>query len=345
MRWSRTFQLLDVHCEGEIGRIMTGGQPVIAGSNIYEKFKTLSYDPEMQAFRKMLVLEPRGAAAGSTNLIFPPDDPQNHAGFIVLQPDQAHAMSGSNAICTTTALLETGMIEMNDGENLVRLETAAGLVIAKAHCKDGKCEHVTLTMPASYVEELDYGIEKTQWGDLKADIAFGGVFYAIVDVERIGLTIEPANAHHLSAAGMALKNLLNDQLEISHPENPDIAGIAYVMFRQKEADGSIRTATTMWPGRLDRSPCGTGNAANLATRVARNEVAQGDEYKALSTIGSEFRVRHTGLASIGNKQAVIPEITGRGWTYGMHQIGIDPSDPLKAGWALTDTWGSEAGKI
>ena len=155
MRWSRTFQLLDVHCEGEIGRIMTGGQPVIAGSNIYEKFKTLSYDPEMQAFRKMLVLEPRGAAAGSTNLIFPPDDPQNHAGFIVLQPDQAHAMSGSNAICTTTALLETGMIEMNEGENLVRLETAAGLVIIDGITLDsGALAEVALVRPWG---QLDVG--------------------------------------------------------------------------------------------------------------------------------------------------------------------------------------------
>ena len=254
-------------------------------------------------------------------------------------------MSGSNAICVTTALLETGIVEMREGENIVNLETAAGLVVARADCGNGKCKHVTLTMPASFVEHLDYELETQEWGTLKADIAYGGVFYAIIDASELGLEIEPASARLLSDAGMKLKQLFNEAMDVTHPEYPDIRGVAYVMFRSRDADGTVRTATTMWPGRLDRSPCGTGNSANLAVRVARGEVSEGDEYISRSTISSEFRVRHAGTGSVGSKPAVIPEITGRGWIYGMHQIGFDPADPFKDGFAMTDTWGLDAGKI
>lgn len=343
MRWSKTLQLVEAHAEGEVGRVVTGGQPFIPGSTIVEKFRYLNSGND--ELRRSLVLEPRSSPAGSTNLLFAPDNPDNHAGFIVLQPDQAHAMSGSNAICVTTVLLETGMVEMTDGENLVRLETAAGLVVAKARCKNGKCEHVTLTMPASYVWELDYVLQTEDWGDVTADIAFGGVFYAIVDPASLGLEIEPAFARQLSDAGMKLKELFNRVLSIKHPENPDINSIAYVMFRTNEADGVVRTATTMWPGRLDRSPCGTGNSANLAVRAERGEIVEGETYTSNSTIRSKFEVRYAASTTIGTFKGVVPEITGRGWIYGMHQLGFDPTDPFASGFAMTDTWGFDAGKI
>ena len=343
MRWDRTLQLVEAHAEGEIGRVVTGGMPNIPGSSLNEKFSYLLNEDE--DLRLSLCLEPRGAAAGSTVLLFPPQNPKNHAGIIILQPDQAHAMSGSNAICTTTVLLETGLVEMQDGLTRVRLETAAGLVIAEANCEGGKCKAVTLTMPASYVEELDCVFETPDWGEIKADIAFGGVFYAIVDADQLGLTIEPKNARLLADAGMGLKDLLNGVCTVQHPEYPEITGIAYVMFRGEDPDGAVRTATTMWPGRLDRSPCGTGNSANLATRVARGEINEGDRYISRSTIGSQFEIYHSGTTTIGNKKAVIPQVTGRGWIYGMHQLGFDPSDPFKGGFALTDTWGQDAGKI
>ena len=171
------------------------------------------------------------------------------------------------------------------------------------------------------------------------------MFYAIIDAAQLGLTIEPASARQLAEAGMRLKTVLNDQLEVRHPENPDISGIAYVMFRTLDHDGTVTTATTMWPGRLDRSPCGTGNSANLAVRAAKGEIKPGDEYKSRSTIGSEFVVKHLGDAQVAGRPAVLPQITGRAWIYGMHQIGFDPEDPFKDGFAVTDTWGPEAGKI
>ncbi len=167
------------------------------------------------------------------------------------------------------------MVEMKEPETIVMLETAAGLVKATATCKDGRCEKVKLTMVPSFVHELDVEIDTPDWGRIRMDISYGGIFYALVDVRQIGLTIDKANAAKLVAAGMVLKDIVNRDIPVVHPEIPAISGVAYVMFRDTEEDGTIRTCTTMWPGRADRSPCGTGNSANLATLHARGKVKVG----------------------------------------------------------------------
>jgi proline racemase len=177
------------------------------------------------------------------------------------------------------------------------------------------------------------------------DLCFGGVFYALVDVAQIGTTIEKANARRIVEAGMMLKDLVNRTIPVVHPEIPQIKGVAYVMFRDTEADGTVRTCTTMWPGRVDRSPCGTGSSANLATLHARGLAKVGDVFKSRSIIGSEFEVGLESVTEVAGRPAIIPTISGRGWTFGLHQVALDPFDPLAAGFALTDTWGPQAGEI
>ncbi|WFU47946.1 proline racemase family protein [Sinorhizobium terangae] len=343
MRWKRTIQLLDVHCEGEIGKVAIGGVPKIPGNSIAEQLNHINTVDD--SLRRFLCLEPRSGSIGSVNLLVPPKRPEADAGFIILQADQAHAMSGSNSICVTTALLESGMIEMKEPETVVVLDTAAGLVKATATCRDGRCERVKLTMVPSFVQELDVEVETPEWGRIKLDLCFGGIFYALVDVRQIGTTIEKANARLLVEAGMLLKDLVNRTIPVVHPEIPEISGVAYVMFRDTEADGMVRTCTTMWPGRVDRSPCGTGSSANLATLHARGQVKPGDVLKSRSIIGSEFEVGLEGVTTVAGRPAVIPTISGRGWTFGLHQVALDPFDPLAEGFALTDTWGPQAGEI
>ncbi|MBP1851342.1 proline racemase family protein [Rhizobium halophytocola] len=345
MRWKRTLQLLDVHCEGEIGKVAIGGVPKIPGHSIAEQLHWLNTDPKGEALRRLLVLEPRGAPIGSVNLLLPPKHPDADAGFVILQPDQAHASSGSNSICVTTALLESGIVEMTEPETVVMLDTAAGLVKATAACRDGRCEKVTLTMVPSFVDTLDLEVETEAWGPLPVDIAFGGVFYALVDAPRVGLKIEKANARALVEAGMALKERINRTVPVTHPEIEAISGVAYVMFRDVDPDGAIRTCTTMWPGRVDRSPCGTGNSANLAVLHARGKVRVGDSFTSRSIIGSEFQVGLSDVCEVAGRPAVIPTIAGRGFTFGLHQVALDPFDPLGDGFALTDVWGPSAGGI
>ena len=339
MRWKKTLQLIEVHCEGETGKIVTSGVNNPPGDTMAQKLAWLNTSEAGEELRNFLVLEPRGCPQASVNLLTPPTHPEANAGFIVLQADQAHAMSGSNAICVVTALLETGMVEMHEPQTVVTLDTAAGLVRATASCRDGRCERVSLDMVPAYVEALDLRLETEEWGDIEVDIAFGGVFYAIVDVQQLGLAIEPRQARQLVEAGMLLKQRCNRDVPVVHPQIADINGVAYVMFRDRSQAGQLKTCTTLWPGRVDRSPCGTGSSANLATRFARGDIQVGERSKSISIIGSEFEVELLGTDTMAGITRVMPLVSGRAWIFGMQQIGLDPSDPFPQGFTLSDTWG------
>jgi proline racemase len=337
MRWKKTLQLVDVHCEGEIGKVITSGVLDIPGKTMLDK---MNYINEVDdSLRRLVVLEPRGCLQMSVNLLLPPTRPEAQAGFIVLQADKAHPMSGSNCICVVTALLELGILPMEEPSTTVVLDTPAGLVTARAQCAVGRCVSVSLDMVPSFVEHLDAVIQTDEFGPIKADIAFGGVYYALIDVEQVGLSIEPGKARELANAGVRLRGIINEQVSVKHPLIDSLNEVAYVMFRNRIDQLTWQTCTTLPPGRVDRSPCGTGSSANLATLSARGQVAPGDQLISRSTIGGEFKVELLGLTEVGDRAAVLPRITGRAWVYGMHQIGVDPDDPLADGFMLSDTWG------
>ncbi|RQS16143.1 proline racemase [Burkholderia sp. Bp9002] len=341
MRWKKTLQLVDVHCEGEIGKVITGGVVGIPGESMLDKMHYLNEVDD--SLRRLVVLEPRGCLQMSVNLLLPPTRPEAHAGFIVLQADKAHPMSGSNAICVVTALLELGMVPMQEPETTVVLDTPAGLVTARAACRDGRCVGVSLDMVPAFVEQLDVAIDTDAFGRINVDIAFGGVYYALIDVEQVGLEIAPHNARQLAELGVALKAVVNRQVRVRHPLVPQIDEVAYVMFRHRISDTLYQTCTTLPPGRVDRSPCGTGSSANLATLAARRRVKVGDRLTSRSTIGGEFGIELLGTTEVGGKPAVLPRVHGRAWVYGIQQLGVDPDDPLAHGFMLSDTWGTGFG--
>lgn len=337
MRFSRSIQTVDVHCAGEIGRVITGGVLNIPGATMADKLDHLNKVDD--SLRRWLCSEPRSGPAGSFCLLVPACDPRADVGLIILQPDQAHAMSGSNAMCATTALLETGMIPMVEPTSVVTLDTAAGLVKATATCEGGKVVRVTLDMPAAFVMSRDAVIETAEWGPVLYDVSFGGVFYALIDVKQIGMTIAPENARKLAMAGVELRNRIAAMDPALHPTTPALSGISYVMFRADEPDGALRTCTTMRPGRADRSPCGTGSNANMAAWHARRLVKPGDVVTSRSIIGGEFTTEFVAETSIGPFGATRNRVSGQCWIYGISQIGLDPSDPFPTGFTLSDTWG------
>ena len=265
--------------------------------------------------------------------------PRADVGFIVLQPDQAHAMSGSNAMCATTAVLETGMVPMVEPVSVVTFDTAAGLVRATATCAGGKVVKVTLDMPPSFVAQRDAVIETAEWGPLRYDLCFGGVFYALVDVAQIGLTIAPENARALAMTGVDLRNRIAAVEPALHPTVPALNGLSYVMFRSDEPDGALRTCTTLRPGRADRSPCGTGSNSNMAVRHARGLVRPGDKVVSRSIIGGEFVTEFVEETQVGPYKATRNRVSGQAWIYGISQIALDPTDPFPLGFTLSDTWG------
>jgi proline racemase len=337
MRWKKTLQLVDVHCEGEIGKVITGGVVGIPGETMLDKMNYINSVDD--SLRRLVVLEPRGCLQMSVNLLLPPTRPEAHAGFIVLQADKAHPMSGSNCICVVTALLELGMVPMQEPETTVVLDTPAGLVTAKARCSEGRCQSVSLDMVPAFVEQLDVPIETEEFGTIRADIAFGGVYYALVDVEQTGLSIAPEHARELATAGVALRDVINRQVSVLHPLIDSLNEVAYVMFRNRLDARTYQTCTTLPPGRVDRSPCGTGSSANLATLAARGKVQVGDQLTSRSTINGEFQIQLLGHTEVGDRPAVLPRVTGRAWIYGIQQLGVDPDDPLAEGFMLSDTWG------
>lgn len=341
--WKNSLELLLVHCQGEIGKVIMGGAPEIPGATILEKMNHINTTDD--ALRRFLTFEPRAHVAMTVNLVLPPTRPDADAAFIVLQADKAHPMSGSNCICVVTALLESGRVPMVQPETIVRLDTAAGLITARARCANGRCLSVSLDNVPAFAVELDRKVSTPAWGTIRADIAFGGVFYALVDVAQIGLTIATEHARALAEAGIGIKSLLKAQVAVSHPEIAGLDEIAYVMFRSLDPDGAVRTCTTLKPGRVDRSPCGTGSSANLAVLHARGEVRPGGHHISRSIIGGTFRVEAIAETSVGNRKAILPRITGEAWIYGREELRIDPAEPFPRGFALSDTWGPQMAEL
>ena len=341
--WKNSLELLLVHCQGEIGKVVTGGAPGIPGDTILDKMNYINTVDD--SLRRFVTFEPRAHVAMTVNLLLPPCRPDADAAFIVLQADRAHPMSGSNCICVVTALLETGRVKMVEPTTIVKLDTAAGLITARAACENGRCKSVSLDNVPAFAVEINAPVRTTKWGTIKADIAFGGVFYALIDVAQIGLTIKRDNARALAEAGIEIKSLLKEQTRVSHPDIPGLDEVAYVMFRDRDPDGAVRTCTTLKPGRVDRSPCGTGSSANLAVLHARGLVKTGDKLLSRSIIDGTFTAEAIGDIMIGKHRAVLPRITGEAWIYGREELRLDESDPFPRGFALSDSWGPQVGEL
>lgn len=343
MRWKKTLQVIDVHCEGEVGRIVKGAGIDPPGRTIAEKIDHVNRVDD--SLRRLLMREPRGFAASHGVLLTAPTVPEADFGLMILASTRAHPMSGSNVMCAATALLETGAVEMREPETVVTFDTGAGLVRAIAACRGGKCESVTLEMPPAFVVALDATVATEQWGEVRFDVAFGGIFCAIVDVRQFGLAISRENASELVRIGIGLRPRIDAGIPAQHPAFPAIRGVAYVMFRDTDPDGATRTCSILMPGRVDRSPCGTGSNANLATRFARGLIAPGETHRSRSVIGGEFVTALTGTVGVGEYDAVQTTVTGRCWIHGITQLGLDPSDPFPTGFLLSDTWGPAAGEL
>jgi proline racemase len=342
MRATRTFHAVEVHAEGEQGTCYLGSVFPIPGLTMREKLRYIN--DEDDTIRRYLTTEPRGRPQASANVVFPSTIEGADAGFVILQADRAHAMSGSNTICVVTALLETGSVAMSEPYTDVVLETAAGLVRARATCTDGRCERVTFEGVPSFVESLDLALDVPGYGTVSVDVAYGGCYYVLVRAEALGLRLDRQSARAVVEAAEAVSVAARRDIKVEHPEFPEINFISYVMVIGDDdpANGRLRGATVL-SGRVDRSPCGTGNSARLACMSARGEVAPGRQFVATSLIDSEFIVEVIGNTTVGGRPAVLPRISGRGWVVGTRMVSVDPSDPYQLGFTLSDVWGSEVG--
>jgi proline racemase len=343
MQSRRLISLVGCHAEGEVGDVIIGGVLPPPGRTVFEKMRNMERD--FDHIRRFLISEPRGSVARHVNLLVPPTRDDCDAGVIIMEPTEYPPMSGSNSICTVTVLLETGMIAMKEPETVVRLDTPAGPVTARARCSGGRCCSVEIANVPAFVDRLDAVIEVEGLGTVTLDTAYGGMFYAIVDATRLGFAVTPDEARDLAILGEKIRLAARRQLAVIHPENPAISGVSIVQLnRPFEGVGkATRNTCIVAPGRSDRSPTGTGTSARLAVLYARGLMKVGDEMIHESIIGSKFRGRILGETRVGGVPAILPAIEGRAFLTGFMQYLLDPADPWPEGYRVADTWGVTGG--
>lgn len=339
MRTDRVIHCIDAHAEGEPSRIVVGGVLDVPGATVLEKMRHL--EREGDALRRLLLFEPRGSAPLSLDLVVPPCHPDADAGFIIMESCSYEGMSGTNTINTATVLLESGMLPMVEPVTRLILEAPAGLVGIEARCRDGRCEEVTFENVPSFALHLAAPVQVPDLGEVRVDVAYGGAFCAFVDAVALGYDIVPDDARALADLGERIRPAVVEQLEITHPVEPSLGVLSFVVLTgPPRAGGDARNATIVAPGRLDRSATGTATSARMAVLAARSELSVGDTFVNESVIDTRFVGRVVRRVEHGGVDAIVPAITGRGWITGIHQFVLDPADPFPEGFQLPDTWGA-----
>ena len=327
------------HAEGEVGDVIVGGVEPPPGVSVWEQRTFIATD---ETLRNFVLNEPRGGVFRHVNLLVPPKHPEADVAWIIMEPADTPPMSGSNSICVATVVLETGIVPMSEPQTELTMEAPGGLVRVKADCRNRKAKRITVTNVPSFVDKLGARLEVEGVGELTVDTAYGGDSFVIVDAASLGFDIVPSEARRLTELGMRIVDAANDQLGFHHPENPEWSHISFCQFagpltrNGDELSGS--NAVAIRPGKIDRSPTGTGCSARMAVLHARGQMGVGDRYRANSIIGSEFLCAIEGTAKVGDIDAVIPTVSGRAWITGTRQLTLDPDDPWPQGYRVADTW-------
>lgn len=330
MRSKRMFTAVDSHTEGMPTRVVTGGVGVIPGATMNEK--RLYFMEHLDDIRLLLMNEPRGHSAMSGAILQAPTRPDADWGVVYIEVSGCLPMCGHGTIGVATVLVETGMVEVTEPVTTIRLDTPAGLVIARVDVKDGHADSVTIENVPSYTLRLDATVEVPGYGTVPYSLAFGGNFYAMVDLDAVGLVYDRSHQDDIMAAGLAIMTAINETDPPNHPEIDGVDHCHHVEFIAPGSDAKhSRHAMAIYPGWFDRSPCGTGTSARMAELYSRGELPLNQDFLNESFIGSCFTGRLIRETTVAGIKAVIPTITGRAWITGIGQYLLDPSDPFPTG--------------
>lgn len=339
MQMHRSINVVGCHAEGEIGDVIVGGVLPPAGTTMMERMIAMERDHD--DIRKLLICEPRGSVARHVNLIVPPITPGCVAGAIVMEPTEYVPMSGSNTICIATVLLETGMVPMVEPVTQFKLDMPGGVIEVTADCRGGKCRSITFRNAPAFVVLLDGMLEVEGYGIIPLDIAYGGMFFGIVDAKALGFAVTADEARDLAQLGEKIRKAARAQFDVVHPEFSNVRGVSIVQFAMPFVGSGLPTLNTciVSPGRSDRSPTGTGTSARMAVLQARGKMTKGDQLIHESIIGSRFIGEILEVVRGYDRTTIIPQITGRAWITGQHTYLLDPEDPWQTGYVVADTWG------
>lgn len=339
MRSICTIQIVGCHAEGEVGDVITGGVAPPPGETLWEQSRWIARDERL---RRFVLREPRGGVFRHINLLVPPRNPEAQAAWIIMEPADTPPMSGSNAICVATVLLETGILEMHEPATDLILEAPGGLITARAMCRRGVVERVEITNHPSFTDRLNAKLEVEGLGTLTVDTAYGGDSFVICDAATLGFSLTPDEARELAETGVRITRAANEQLGFTHPENPDWDHISFCQFAaplvEEMGVKQGRNAVVVRPGKIDRSPTGTGCSARMAVLHARGQLEVGEAFCGISIIGSRFGCKIERETTVAGRPAIVPSISGRAWITGLRTEMLDPSDPWPEGYVLSDTW-------
>jgi proline racemase len=327
------FHAVDSHTEGMPTRVITGGVATLPGETMFQRRQW--FVEHADGLRRLLMNEPRGHSAMSGAILQPPTRSDADVGVLFIEVSGCLPMCGHGAIGVATVLVETGMVTVTEPVTTIRLDTPAGLVVADVAVHDGAAQAVTIRNVASFSHELDAAVDVPGHGRVSYDLAYGGNFYAILDLDQVGIAFDRAEKQRILDAGLAIMNAINDQNRPVHPENPDIDVCHHVQFVAPGSDARhSRHAMAIHPGWFDRSPCGTGTSARMAQLHARGALGLDADFVNESFIGTRFVGRLVDETTVGGRPAVVPTVTGRAWLTGTAQYLLDPADPFPEGFEL-----------
>lgn len=334
MRFKKMFRTIETHTLGHPTRNVVSGFRHIPGKTMGEKFTYMRDNEDW--FRKILAFEPRGSEIMSCTLVTEPCTPGTDVGILYFEASCWLPMCGHDTIGVSVALIEAGLVDVQEPVTTIKLDTPAGVVTVEAKVTDGVVEEVSFLNAPALVLNRDVEVDTKDFGKLTLDISWGGNVYAILPAEKVGLTIEPHNTSKLIAAAQSLAEDINSQVKITHPELDFVDRVTHVEFAgpPKGEDADIQNCVVALPKVVDRSPCGTGTSAKAALLFEEGKLKVGESFNHESIIGSIFRCDVVEETTVGGKKAIIPRITGNACVMGFATWVLDPKDPFPEGFLL-----------
>ncbi|SFH02304.1 proline racemase [Desulfotomaculum arcticum] len=332
MKFERLISVVDSHTAGEPTRVIVGGIPYIPGHTITEK--KIYLEQNLDYIRTALMHEPRGHSDMFGSILTAPGDPRADMGIIFMDTGGYLNMCGHGTIGAVTIMIETGMLKVVEPVTRVVLDTPAGLVTARAQVEDGAVREVTFENVPAFLFES--GVVEVGGKNIPVDVAFGGNFFAIVNAADLGLRVCPEQVKELKEIGMEILKEVNRKLTVQHPIFTHINKIDLVEICDKPsvAGANIKNVVIFGKNQVDRSPCGTGTCAKLATLIAKGQLQINEELVNESILGTTFKGKALKAAQIGAYQGIIPQITGSAYITGLNNFVINKNDPLKYGFLL-----------
>lgn len=333
MKYDKLFTTIDTHTGGNPTRSLISGMPALEGETMSEKM--LYMQKNYDWIRKFLMNEPRGHGVMSGVIITDPCHPDADLGVIYIETGGYLPMCGHDTIGVCTALVESQLIPVVEPFTQVTLDTPAGLVDVNIRVEKGIAKEVTFkNVPSFFLKNVV--IEDIEYGTVEVEVAYGGNFYGIIDARKLGLQLTVDNATKIINVGIRLRNAINAKEEIVHPEYPFIHGLTHMEFYtdSENPQAHLKNTVVVPPGGIDRSPCGTGTSAKVATLYKKGKLQLNEPFLYESIVGTIFTAQILEEVEVPGVQAIIPQVSGSAWVMGMHRFYYNEEDPLREGYLM-----------